>query len=79
MGNFFTIHPDGTALTQITDFTDTVISHKIGFSPDGLWIVFAKTATNGRGDVFIAKADGSGVRPVTNAAQTDSSPDWSTQ
>ena len=79
MGNFFTIHPDGTSLTQITDFTETVISHKIGFSPDGLWVVFAKTATNGRSDVFIAKADGSGLRPVTNAAQADSSPDWSSQ
>ncbi len=79
VGNFFTIRPDGTTLTQITDFTDTVISHKVGFSSDGLWVVFAKTATNGRNDVFIAKGDGSGVRSVTNAAQADSSPDWSTQ
>ncbi len=46
---------------------------------DGLWVVFAKTATNGRNDVFIAKADGSGLRPVTNAAQADSSPDWSSR
>ena len=79
IGNFFTIHPDGTTLTQITDLTDTVISHKVGFSPDGLWIVFANTATNGRNEVFIAKGDGSGVRPLTNAQQPDSSPDWSTQ
>lgn len=79
VGNFFTIHPDGTALTQITDFTSTVISHKVGFSPDGLWIVFAKRGTNGAIDVFIAKADGSSVRPVTNTAQADSSPDWSSQ
>ena len=79
VGNFFTIHPDGTALTQITEFTNTVISHKVGFSPDGLWVVFAKTATNGRNDVFIAKADGSSVRPVTHTAQADSSPDWTSQ
>ncbi len=79
VGNFFTICPDGTALTQITNFTDTVISHKVGFSSDGLWVVFAKTSTNGRSDVFIAKADGSGLRPVTNAAQSDSSPDWSSR
>ena len=75
VGNFFTVHPDGTALTQITDFTDTVISHKVGFSPDGLWIVFSKSAMNGYG-VFIAKIDGSGVLPVTNGAHGDSSPDW---
>lgn len=79
VGNFFTIHPDGTTLTQITDFTSTVISHKVGFSPDGLWIVFANTATNGRSHVLIAKADGSGVRAVTNAAHADSSPDWGSQ
>ena len=42
IGNFFTIHPDGTSLTQVTHFTDTVISHKVAFSPDGKWIVFAK-------------------------------------
>ena len=71
MGNFFAVHPDGTALTQITDFTSTVISHKVGFSPDGLWVVFSKSAMNGYGDVFIAKADGSGLRRVTNAARGD--------
>lgn len=32
-----------------------------------------------RNDVFIAKADDFGVRPVTNTVQTDSSPDWSSQ
>ena len=79
VGNFFTIRPDGTALTQITDFTETVISHKVGFSTDGLWVVFAKTATNGRNDVFIANTDGSRLQQVTNAAQADSSPDWSSQ
>ena len=30
-GNFYTIHPDGTGLTQVTQFTDTVISHKVAF------------------------------------------------
>jgi len=76
IGNFFTVHPDGTALTQITHFTDTVISHKVGFSPDGQWIVFAKAATSGSNDVFIAKADGSDLRPVTNTPLADSSADW---
>ena len=56
-----------------------MISHKVGFSPDGLWVVFAKKGTDRRNDVFIAKADGSEVRPVTNTAQADSSPDWSSQ
>ena len=78
VGNFFTIRPDGTSLTQITDFTDTVISHKVGFSSDGLWLVFAKTPPGGRNTVFVQNTEGSDLQPVTNGAQTDSSPDWST-
>lgn len=43
----FTIHPDGTGLHQVTHFVDTVISHKVGFSPDGKWIVFGKGEPRG--------------------------------
>jgi Tol biopolymer transport system component len=32
-GNFFTVHPDGTALTQITHFTDTVNQPQGRFLP----------------------------------------------
>jgi TolB protein len=76
IGNFFTIHPDGTSMTQVTHFTDTVISHKVGFSPDGQWIVFAKETAPGNNDVFIAKVDGSDMRAVTNTPLADSAPDW---
>jgi Tol biopolymer transport system component len=77
-GNFFTIHPDGTGLTQITHFADAVISHKVGFSPSGQWIVFGKIGVGGtHNDVFIARTDGSGLRPVTKTQQEEGSPDWS--
>lgn len=76
IGNFFTIHPDGTSLTQVTKFTDTVISHKVGFSRDGQWIVFAKETAPGNNDVFIAKIDGTDMRAVTNTPLADSAPDW---
>jgi Tol biopolymer transport system component len=76
VGNFFTVRPDGTALTQITHFIDTVISHKVGFSPDGRWIVFAKAPVGESNDVYTAKADGSDVRALTKTPQADSSPDW---
>jgi len=78
-GNFYTIHPDGTGLTQVTQFTDTVISHKVGFSPDGKWIVFARDGLAGVNDVFIAQADGSALSSVTNTPQADSSPDWASR
>jgi Tol biopolymer transport system component len=78
VGNFFTIHPDGKGLTQITHFADEVISHKVGFSPNGKWIVFGKIGVGGvHNDLFIARADGRGVRPVTNTQEEEGSPDWS--
>lgn len=75
-GNFFTIGPDGKDLTQVTHFTDTVISHRVGFSPDGKWITFGKAATNGANDVFTIKVDGTDLQPVTHAPEADTSPDW---
>jgi TolB protein len=76
IGNFFTIHPDGTSLTQVTHFTDTVISHKVAFSADGKWIVFAKETSPGNNDIFIAKIDGTDMGAVTNTPLADSAPDW---
>jgi len=78
VGNFFTIRPDGTGLTQLTHFSGQVISHQVGFSPDGRWIVFGKQDSNGVNDVFTAKADGTDVRHVTTTPLADSSPDWGT-
>lgn len=72
----FTIHPDGTGLHQVTHFVDTVISHKVGFSPDGKWIVFGKGEPAGAGDVFLCKTDGTDLHPVTQTPLEDSSPDW---
>jgi len=74
-GNFFTIHPDGTRLTQITHFENTVISHKVGFSPDDGWIVFGKAA-DGHVHVFIARVDGTDETPLTTGPWEDSSPAW---
>ena len=76
IGNFFTIKPDGTSLTKITRFSRTVISHKVGFSPDGQWIVYAKSAPGGNNNVFTSKLNGSDLQQVTNTPQASSSPDW---
>ncbi|RNL80900.1 TolB family protein [Nocardioides marmorisolisilvae] len=76
IGNFFTVRPDGTGLTQVTHFVDTVISHKIGFSPDGAQLVFGKTGENGSSDIFTANLDGSDLRPVATRPQSESSADW---
>ena len=65
IGNYFTIHPDGTHLTQVTHFTDTVISHKVSFSPDGQWVAIGRSGTAGGSDIYIASIDGKQVYPVT--------------
>ena len=76
IGNFFTINPDGTGLSQVTHFADTVISHKVSFSPDGQWIAFARTGTAGGSDLYIASIDGQRIYPVTQTPEVESSPDW---
>ncbi len=76
IGNFYTIHPDGTGVHQVTHFTDETISHKVGFSPDGKWIVFGKYVDGGSADVFLCKIDGTELHPVTRTPLEDSSPDW---
>jgi Tol biopolymer transport system component len=77
IGNFFTIHPDGSSVAQVTHFDDkTVISHKVGFSPDGTSITFAKGPSSPESDVFTIAVDGSNLRQVTDAPGPDTSPDW---
>ena len=67
---------DGTGLKQITHFKrgTTVLSYS--FSPDGHWITFAKSGVNGEPDVFVMRANGTHIRPVTRTKLWDSAPDW---
>jgi Tol biopolymer transport system component len=76
IGNFFTIRPDGSGLTQLTHFQDTVISHKVGFSPDGRWIVFGRTGVDGQNDIYLAAADGTREHPVTATSLAEGGADW---
>jgi TolB protein len=71
-----TIRPDGSGLRTLTHFKPgtTVLSHS--FSPDGKRIVFAKSGRGGEPDLFVMRANGSGIRPLTRTAIWDSAPDW---
>jgi TolB protein len=71
-----TVRPDGSGLRTLTHFKHgtTVLSHS--FSPDGKWIVFAKSGLGDQPDLFVMRADGSGIRPITRTAIWDSAPDW---
>ena len=77
VGNFFTMRPDGTELTQVTKFAGTVVSHKVGFSPDGKWIVFGAASKDGVSRVNLASIDGTRTVTLVPDGQASSGADWS--
>ncbi|MEO6115336.1 MAG: hypothetical protein ABIP33_03035 [Pseudolysinimonas sp.] len=76
IGNFFTVRPDGSSLSQVTRFKSAVMSHRVAFSPDGDWIVFGVNST-GTTHIELSKVDGSQARTIVGGDVDSSSPDWS--
>ena len=78
--NLYTIRPDGSGLRQLTHARGGTVQHlSAGFSPDGKWITFSRTpgiGKDGNADVFVMRANGSGVRNVTKSEIWDSATDW---
>jgi Tol biopolymer transport system component len=74
-GNLYTIHPDGSALKQLTRYPapKTVLSGS--FSPDGKWITFSRFTEGSYPAIYIMRVDGTGVRRVT-ADSAAYEPDW---
>jgi TolB protein len=72
----YVVRPDGTGLRPLTRFKPgtTVLSYS--FSPDGKWITFAKSGRGGQPDIFVMRANGAEIQPVTRSALWDSAPDW---
>jgi Tol biopolymer transport system component len=73
--DYYTVRPDGSGLARLTRFKDQSI-YSAAWSPDGKWIVFAKTGRGFLPDLFVMKADGTAVRQVTRTPAWDSAPDW---
>jgi TolB protein len=72
----YLIHPDGTGLKQLTHFKSGSIVTSSSFSPDSKSIVFATNGVGGNADLFVMRADGSGMHPITHTKLWDSAPDW---
>jgi TolB protein len=78
--DLFTVHPDGSGLTRLTD--DVADERGATWSPDGTLIAF----TRGGGadaddsawgeDVYVMDADGSNVRRLTDWIGFDGTPVW---
>jgi Tol biopolymer transport system component len=75
-GQLYVIRPDGKNMRQLTHLKEGTWIGSASFSPDGKWITFAKAGRGGAADVFVMRADGSGIRPVTRTTLWDSAPDW---
>jgi len=69
----FTINPDGTDLTQLTQNGN---NEDPSFSPDGLHIAFCSDRDGSRG-VYIMRADGEAQQRITPPDIQASSPRWS--
>jgi TolB protein len=76
IGNFYTIRPDGTSITQVTQFTGITISDKVSFSPDGHRIIFARKNGVELSALFIIGIDGTNLQRVSNSPEPENAPDW---
>jgi len=78
--NLYTVRPDGTGLTQLTHARGGSVQYlSASFSPDGKSLTVSRTpgsGPKGRADVYVMRADGTGLRQVTRAATWESSTDW---
>jgi TolB protein len=77
--NLYTVRPNGRGLTQLT-FEEGGDVNYLGssYSPDGRFIVVGKRPATGgvNADIFLMRADGSGIHPLTQTVLYDSYPDW---
>jgi TolB protein len=74
--DIWTIHPDGTALRQVTHAGPTTKVYSASFSPDGTAITLGMSGVDGQADVWTIGIDGTGLAPVTRTPLWDSAPDW---
>ena len=72
----YVVQADGSGLRQLTRFPRGTIVLSYSFSPDGQWITFVKSGRGGQPDIFAMRANGTGMRPITQTAVWDSAPDW---
>ena len=69
-----TIRPDGSGLRRLTHFRPRRMLGELAFSPDAKRIVFTKGGNNR--DMFVMRANGTGVKQITRTKVSGNWPDW---
>lgn len=63
--------------SRLAELTDQVGEDHAAWSPDGSKIAFSGLVSNGTWEIYVAKADGSGVVRLTNNSVDNMHPTWS--
>jgi TolB protein len=76
--NIWTIHPDGTGLTQLTKYDEAnQATFHPTWSPDGTHILFSHSpSTDGWGDFFVMNRDGSGQHVLAMTLMHENHGQW---
>jgi TolB protein len=75
-GDYSTIRPDGTDLERLTHFGAKATTGAARWSPDGASIAFANKGIGGNDDIYVMRADGTAITPVTRTPMWESAPAW---
>jgi dipeptidyl aminopeptidase/acylaminoacyl peptidase len=79
--DIWTMEPDGSGAKRLT--TEPTWEDQPAWSPNGRWIAFSRSESiccgerQGGGDIWIARADGTEQRRITNDPAHETSPSWS--
>ena len=75
-GDYWTVTTGGTSRRRLTRFGADHETGSAAWSPDGSMLVFADSGMGGNDDLFVMRADGSGIRRLTRTPQWESAPVW---
>lgn len=73
-GEIYTIGTDGKGLINLTNHP--AVDMNPVYSPDGNWIAFVSTREDGRAQIHIMRADGTGIRQVSYLPAGSLKPTW---
>ena len=72
----FSIHPDGSGATDLTNSPSNEGNRQPGYSPDGTKIAYV-TSLSSNSEIYSMSADGTNQTNLTNDPSADRDPNWS--